>query len=235
MPSKFYNLDTDANFTSNSDYFVPSQKAIKTALERYSLKSELIAENIQYTKDDISNVKQALDQILNEEPTTINVGETTTVSSDQSASVTNSGTETAVILDFKIPQGPKGDTGEQGLKGDTGEQGPAGQDGSTLPADIVEITDLSSLATNTFYSLVPSSSSLVCNFPVVENPNVSNSIIIQADFSSQAVSVDWGSDCLFFDEVVPDLSTTGYYDIILIYSKPASKWVVKAIKVGRNA
>ena len=35
MPSKYYNLDTDSQFTANSDYYIPSQKAIKTALSNY--------------------------------------------------------------------------------------------------------------------------------------------------------------------------------------------------------
>lgn len=41
---------------------------------------------------------------------TITVGSTTTVSSDIPASVSNSGTNTNVILNFTIPQGPRGDT-----------------------------------------------------------------------------------------------------------------------------
>ena len=33
MP-KYLNLDTDSNLTANSDYIIPSQKAIKTALDK---------------------------------------------------------------------------------------------------------------------------------------------------------------------------------------------------------
>lgn len=43
------------------------------------------------------------------------------------ASVTD--TETGKHIEFCIPFGPKGDTGEQGVKGDTGEQGPQGIQG----------------------------------------------------------------------------------------------------------
>ena len=75
---------------------------------------------------------------------TIRIG---SVTSGASPAVTNSGTETAAVLDFVLqqgpagPQGPKGDKGEtgdigpqgpegpQGPKGDAGEQGPAGAKG----------------------------------------------------------------------------------------------------------
>jgi hypothetical protein len=46
---------------------------------------------------------------------TITVGTTTTLSAGASATVANSGTASAAILDFGIPQGLKGDTGDPGL------------------------------------------------------------------------------------------------------------------------
>lgn len=57
---------------------------------------------------------------------TITVGATTTGPAGSNASVVNSGTSSAAILDFTIPQGAKGDKGD---KGDTGEQGPQGDQG----------------------------------------------------------------------------------------------------------
>lgn len=57
---------------------------------------------------------------------TITVGATTTGPAGSSANVVNSGTSSAAILDFTIPQGAKGDKGD---KGDTGEQGPQGDQG----------------------------------------------------------------------------------------------------------
>lgn len=57
---------------------------------------------------------------------TITVGTTTTGPAGSNASVVNSGTSSAAILDFTIPQGAKGDKGD---KGDTGEQGPQGDQG----------------------------------------------------------------------------------------------------------
>ncbi len=45
---------------------------------------------------------------------TISVGAVTTSTSDLPASVTNSGTSSAAVFDFSIPQGEKGDTGSSG-------------------------------------------------------------------------------------------------------------------------
>lgn len=54
------------------------------------------------------------------------VGKTTTGAAGTNASVTNSGTESALVLDFTIPQGA---TGPQGPKGEQGEIGPQGEQG----------------------------------------------------------------------------------------------------------
>ena len=59
----------------------------------------------------------------------VNVGETTTGEPGTNASVTNSGDETNVVLNFTIPQGktgPQGPQGKPGADGKTGPQGPAG-------------------------------------------------------------------------------------------------------------
>lgn len=53
-------------------------------------------------------------------PATIKVGITETVSELENASVSNSGTEKDVILDFKIPRGEKGEIGPRGLPGEIG-------------------------------------------------------------------------------------------------------------------
>lgn len=50
---------------------------------------------------------------------TIKIGTVTTLDSTESATVTNSGTDTAVVLNFGIPKGPKGTKGDKGDKGDT--------------------------------------------------------------------------------------------------------------------
>ena len=61
---------------------------------------------------------------------TIQVG---SVTSGASASVTNSGTETAVVLDIVLPKGDKGDKGDAGAQGPQGEQGPEGAQGQQGP------------------------------------------------------------------------------------------------------
>lgn len=62
----------------------------------------------------------------NGESATITIGTTTTGDAGTEAAVTNSGTESAAILNFTIPKGEKGDQGEQGVTG------PAGADGTTV-------------------------------------------------------------------------------------------------------
>jgi hypothetical protein len=61
---------------------------------------------------------------------TVSVGTTTTGAAGTSASVTNSGTSSAAVLNFTIPQGAAGATGPTGP---TGPQGPAGPTGATGP------------------------------------------------------------------------------------------------------
>lgn len=64
-------------------------------------------------------------------PASIKIGNVETVSFDTNASITNSGTDEDLILDFKIPKGDKGDAGEKGEKGDTGPRGLPGETGRT--------------------------------------------------------------------------------------------------------
>ena len=61
------------------------------------------------------------------EAATITVGTTTTSAPGTDAVVTNSGTESAAVLNFIIPRGETGATGPQGP---TGAAGPAGADGA---------------------------------------------------------------------------------------------------------
>lgn len=51
---------------------------------------------------------------------TIKIGNVSTVDSDVPAAVTNSGTSSDAIFDFKIPKGDKGDKGDKGETGNTG-------------------------------------------------------------------------------------------------------------------
>lgn len=63
----------------------------------------------------------------------VSVGQTTTGAAGTNASVTNSGTESALVLDFTIPQGPKGDKGDTGAAGPRGPQGDKGEPGAVGP------------------------------------------------------------------------------------------------------
>ena len=56
----------------------------------------------------------------------VNVGKTTTGEPGTNASVTNSGDETNVVLNFTIPRGDTGPQGPQGKQGPSGAPGPAG-------------------------------------------------------------------------------------------------------------
>ena len=56
----------------------------------------------------------------------VNVGETATGEPGTNASVTNSGDETNVVLNFTIPRGDTGPQGPQGKQGPAGAPGPAG-------------------------------------------------------------------------------------------------------------
>lgn len=60
---------------------------------------------------------------------TITVGETVTGQPGTPASVVNTGTESAAMLNFTIPQGQQGPAGPQGPQGEPGPQGPQGEQG----------------------------------------------------------------------------------------------------------
>lgn len=62
-------------------------------------------------------------------PATIKVGTVKTGAAGTSVTVSNSGTDLEVVLDFVIPRGDKGEQGLQGIKGDVGPQGPQGVKG----------------------------------------------------------------------------------------------------------
>lgn len=79
---------------------------------------------------------------------TITVGSTTTGAAGTQASVSNSGTEYAAVLNFTIPrgaqgpQGPAGEDGAQGPQGPAGEQGPQGPQGPAGESGITALYEL---------------------------------------------------------------------------------------------
>lgn len=66
---------------------------------------------------------------------TISVGNTTTTDPSSDATVTNSGTNENVILNFSIPRGSVGATGPTGPMGPQGNVGPIGLTGPTGPTE----------------------------------------------------------------------------------------------------
>ena len=62
-------------------------------------------------------------------PATIAIGNVTTGAPGTNATITNSGTNENVVLNFTIPSGATGATGNQGIPGPTGPQGPQGAQG----------------------------------------------------------------------------------------------------------
>jgi hypothetical protein len=65
---------------------------------------------------------------------TVTVGSTITTAAGTQANVSNSGTASAAIFDFQIPQGAKGDKGERGERGEKGSQAE-----STLEAEAAAV------------------------------------------------------------------------------------------------
>ena len=126
---------------------------------------------------DDPKVQRALDEIAKQFPvqsagaTTVSVGTTTTGAAGTSASVNNSGSSTAAILDFTIPQGAKGDTGATGAKGDKGDTGATGATGATGSAGAaatvaVGTTTTGSAGTSASVSNSGTSSAATLNFTI---------------------------------------------------------------------
>ena len=74
---------------------------------------------------------------------TIAVGSVTTGEAGSAASVVNSGTTSAAVIDFTIPAGAKG---EQGAKGPQGEQGPKGDKGDNGSDYVLTTADKAEIA-----------------------------------------------------------------------------------------
>jgi hypothetical protein len=82
---------------------------------------------------------------------TVSAGTTTTGAPGTSASVINSGTSSAAVFDFTIPQGATGSTGAQGPQGIQGPQGPPGPAGESNTVYTVFTRGTGSLV-NGFYA-----------------------------------------------------------------------------------
>ena len=88
------------------------------------------------TESDEGTTKKAVvDQFVGPQgdAATVDVGTTTTGDPGSNASVVNSGSTSAAVLDFTIPRGATGATGATGAKGDKGDTGDKG-DAATVTA-----------------------------------------------------------------------------------------------------
>lgn len=90
---------------------------------------------------------------------TITTGPTTTLAAGSNATVTNTGSSSAAVFAFGIPQGVKGDAGTQG---DPGAAGPAGAAASVA----VGTTSTGNAGTNASVSNAGTSSAAVLNFTI---------------------------------------------------------------------
>lgn len=93
---------------------------------------------------------------------TVSIGTVTTGNAGSSATVTNSGTTTASILNFTIPRGDTGNTGSQGI------QGVAGNDGSDGAAATVSVgsTTTGNAGTNASVTNSGTSNAATLNFTI---------------------------------------------------------------------
>jgi hypothetical protein len=94
---------------------------------------------------------------------TITVGTVTTGAAGSSATVTNTGSNSAAVLSFTIPAGAKGD------KGDTGATGPAGPVALTVYAGNIALTgsstDLTTYITSANFLILKGGSGTVGSLP----------------------------------------------------------------------
>lgn len=102
---------------------------------------------------------------------TVSVGSTTTLPVGYDATVTNTGSIYNAVLDFGIPQGPrgpqgaKGDKGDTGAKGDTGPRGPQGERGTNATVYIGTTSTLNPGSQATVYNS-GTDSNAVLNFGI---------------------------------------------------------------------
>jgi hypothetical protein len=109
---------------------------------------------------------------------TIAAGLTTTGAAGTSASVTNSGTSSAAVFNFTIPQGIQGNTGPtgpqgpqgiQGIQGNTGPTGPTGANGAAATIAVGTTTNLTAGSAATVTNS-GTSSAAVFNFGIPIGP-----------------------------------------------------------------
>ncbi len=96
---------------------------------------------------------------------TIAVGTVTTGSAGSQVVVTNLGSSNAAVFNFTIPQGLKGDTGDQGATGSKGDTGSQGQPGTAATIQVGTVTGLAAGATPTITN-AGTANAVVLNFGI---------------------------------------------------------------------
>lgn len=125
------------------------------------------------------------------------VGETVTGAPGTNASVTNSGTASAPVLNFTIPRGDKGETGPkgepgiQGPKGDPGSAGANGRDGTDGVSPTVAVAS----NTSTEYKLTITDKNGSITTPNLKGQNGSGGGSgSSSSFTTQDVPLEWTRD-----------------------------------------
>ena len=127
----------------------------------------------------------------------VTVGETTTGAPGSNATVTNSGTASAPVLNFTIPRGDKGETGpkgEPGIQGPKGDPGPAGANGRD-GTDGVSPTVAVASNTSTEYKLTITDKNGSITTPNLKGQNGSGGGSgSSSSFTTQDVPLVWTRD-----------------------------------------
>lgn len=142
------------------------------------------------------------------------------VTSGATASVTNSGTSSAAILDFVLPKGDKGD------KGDRGPQGPQGDPGTAPNINVLAPLTVANAATSENANGVA----------IGDGASVSGagSVAIGLSASGTQQSVAIGSSATSDDGVSIGLGTNSTTGSVAI-GRGASATAVSSIAIGRDA
>ena len=121
----------------------------------------------------------------------VTVGETTTGAPGSNATVTNSGTASAPVLNFTIPRGDKGEPGIQGPKGDPGPAGANGRDGTDGVSPTVAVAS----NTSTEYKLTITDKNGSITTPNLKGQNGSGGGSgSSSSFTTQDVPLVWTRD-----------------------------------------
>ena len=153
-------------------------------------------------------------------PATIAIGNVTTGAPDTSATVTNSGTNENVVLNFTIPRGATGATGTQGIQGPTGPQGPQGAQGPTGPTG--PTGPAAEIPTNTYgrkYDTTENSITL--------EQNIAQDIPLGSNGPSNGITLETQNKLT--------IPTTGIYKVDYYFSGSASTAADVTVNVKQNA